>query len=192
MSNNNAPPNAKITKLWIQLFGLVLWFGSSYAQFVSFNLEIATDTNYAKVVVGLGMLVSAVVIGLTIRAPAIFRLAKRERFWYIASAVALLLVILLLFLYQYLFFSWTCPMKNGPTLLIGAVQTPELIEFIRLGNSICSGFEQFPGNSEALFERNSFWFRFETLALIYIITWSMLSVLIVSLAQCFKVRRTIS
>jgi hypothetical protein len=191
MSIELEPPKGKIVKLWIQLFGLVLWFGTTYAQFLNFDVEIGDDTQYSQIVLGLGALVSAVAIGLTIRAPAVFRIARTARFWYVATILGLLVIVFLIGLYHYLIVSWGCIMPSGRSLLKGSILTSDFSESVRLGANECNEFSNSPGRSDTLYERGSILLRFELIGLVYIIIWAVLSFLIVSVAQSFKVRRNL-
>jgi hypothetical protein len=182
---------SRIVGLWTQLFGLVLWFGATYGQFLNFDLELAANTHHAGVVVGLGALVSAVVIALALNAPAVFRSATEIRFWYFSSAILVMALVALVFLYRELYYTWTCNGGTGSSLLMGSKATPWLLDFLAKGGIKCTAFEQFPGNSEALYEVGSIWSRYQILASVYIVAWAILSALIISVANSFKVRKSL-
>jgi hypothetical protein len=178
-----------VGKIWTQLFGLVLWFATTYGQFLNFRLELSATTRHSDVVVGLGALVSAVVIALTLRAPSVFPRTRKIQFWYYSSALLVVAFLALVLLYQELGYLWTCQSSVGPALLKGSVATPRLSEFLAHGGDACSAFEQFPGSSTALYEPSSLWSRYQLLGCVYIFAWVLLAALIISVANCFKMKR---
>ncbi len=180
-----------IIGLWAQLFGISLWFSTTYGQFLYFNLELAMNTGHAVVVVGLGALTSAVVIALSLNAAAVFRTASRVSFWYFSSAILMLLLIALVFLYSELHYLWTCQAELGVSLLKGSTPTPELLAFMNAGNVECGAFSRFPGYAGHLYASGSVWPRYQLLALLYIFAWAVLSALIISVVHCFKIGRQI-
>lgn len=176
----------------MQLFGLVLWFGATYGQFLTFKLEISTNTQHSVVIAGLGALVSAVVIALTVRAPSVIPAARTIRFWYIASALLTTILVTLVMLYQQLGYTWTCPAMQGTHLVMGSVPTPELIQFLRSGGKECAAYAQFAGLSESMYEPSSVWPRYQLLGGVYILSWALLAALMISVTNCFQVKQTLS
>jgi hypothetical protein len=177
-----------IATLWTRLFGLVLWFGASYGQFLDFDLEIAANAQNAQRVAGLGALVSAVALALTLNAPNMFKIASRRRFWYFGTIALVIAFAVFFFLYRDLHFIWTCRSDAGISLLKGADPTPWMQAYLAKGGAACAAFEQFPGNTAALYDEASVWRRYQVLSAIYIVTWAILASLIVSVANCFRIR----
>jgi len=186
--NEMAGENGHIAKVWTALFGIVLWFGSTYAQFLHFHFELSATTQYSNTVVGVGALVSAVVIALALNAPTVFRPARKIRFWYLMSAALVLAIVPLVFLFQELSQLWTCQTSAGLSLVKGETPTPWMLDFLKVNRDACAAFDQFPGNESMLYAAGSSWPRFQLLGGVYILSWAALSALIISVANCFKIK----
>lgn len=170
-----------IQKSWIPLLGTATWLVTSLAAFLVFPIHISSTSNIEGFVVGATVPLVGLVCGFTIVAPRIFQRAMDARFWFWASAVLSGLCAVTLSSYLYFQLSWTCSYVDEVRLVIGDTQLQDCERLLK----------EYAGLTENIFSPSLLRSRFLALAALYVVSWTLVAALVVSIANAFAVKRVV-
>ena len=170
-----------IKKTWQQLLLVAAWLVGVGGSFMTFSIELSYGAGHQSTIVGFTQILVAVVCALTLLAIKRGALVPKWRRHYLSVCVFGLVALAVLLLTHIMLGGWTCSFGDKK-YVIGSTPSLELQRYLASpsGTPDCAHqVRAFQGKTAVMYDKSELLFRFLVLALINMLSWTVLAVLVV-------------